>query len=75
VVTYLWGHRMNARIRISKDLFRVHGKEIEGILRRAVRHALLDHKRAGNPVASWKDGKVVLIQPEDIPVEDPLDDN
>ena len=44
-------------------------------LRQAVREALLNHKRAGNPVASWKDGKVVLIQPEDIPVEDPLDDN
>jgi hypothetical protein len=38
----------------------------------AVREALLEHKRAGNPVAVWRDGQVVLIQPEDIPVEDPL---
>lgn len=53
----------------------VHGKEVEEILRRAVQHALLMHKRAGNPIASWQDGKVVIIQPEDIAVEDPLDKN
>ena len=35
---------------------------------RAVREALLDHKRAGNPIAGWKDGKVVLIPPEQIEV-------
>jgi hypothetical protein len=28
----------------------------------------LDHKRVGNPVAAMKDGKVVIIQPEDIEV-------
>jgi hypothetical protein len=37
-------------------------------LRQAVREALLDHKRAGNPVAIWKDGRVEWVQPEDIPV-------
>ena len=37
-------------------------------LRRAVEEALLDHKRAGNPVAIWKDGHVEWVQPEDIPV-------
>lgn len=26
----------------------------------------LEHKRVGNPVAAMKDGKVVIIQPEDI---------
>jgi hypothetical protein len=39
-------------------------------LRDSVRDALLDHKRAGNPVAIWKDGGVVWVQPEDIPVAD-----
>ena len=48
------------------------GKEVEAILQRAVQEALLMHKRAGNPIASWQDGKVVIIQPEDIPIEDPL---
>ena len=38
-------------------------------LRDAVRDALLDHKRAGNPVAIWKDGRVEWVQPEDIPVQ------
>jgi hypothetical protein len=42
---------------------------IEGALVRAVRNALLHHKRAGNPVAAWRDGRVVWIAPEDIPVE------
>lgn len=33
----------------------------------AVQEALLEHKRAGNPVAVWREGRVVWIQPEDIP--------
>lgn len=37
-------------------------------MREAVREALARHKLAGNPVAAWKDGRVVWIQPEDIPV-------
>jgi hypothetical protein len=35
----------------------------------AVQEALLDHKRAGNPVAVWQNGRVEWIQPEDIPVD------
>ncbi|HMJ25099.1 MAG TPA: hypothetical protein VK475_04700 [Pyrinomonadaceae bacterium] len=42
------------------------GKEIEEVLQRAVRHALLMHKRLGNPIATWKDGKVVIVPPEEI---------
>ena len=34
----------------------------------AVREALLDHKRAGNPVRIWRDGKVVIVPPEEIRV-------
>jgi hypothetical protein len=41
---------------------------IERALRRAVQAALLRHKQAGNPVAVWRDGKVVWIAPEDITV-------
>ena len=43
-------------------------KLIEKVLGKAVREALLQHKRAGNPVAEWRDGKVVWVQPEDIDV-------
>lgn len=34
----------------------------------AVRAALREHKRAGNHVAVWQDGHVVLIPPEQIKV-------
>jgi hypothetical protein len=40
--------------------------EIERILRQAVEHELSIHKRLGNPVAAWRDGKVVIIPPEEI---------
>ncbi len=39
-------------------------------MREATREALRDHKRAGNPVAVWRDERVEWIQPEDIPVDD-----
>ena len=42
---------------------------IQEALTRAVRDALLRHKQAGNPVAEWRDGRVVWVAPEDIPVE------
>jgi len=31
-----------------------------------VSHALEQHRRAGNPVAVWRDGEVVWIDPENI---------
>lgn len=36
-------------------------------LRQGVREALRQHKIAGNPVAVWRNGRVVWIRPEDIP--------
>jgi len=44
-------------------------KSIEHAMRRAVRHALLTHKRAGNTVAAWKDGRVVLVAAEKIAID------
>ncbi|HJR06685.1 MAG TPA: hypothetical protein VJ842_05465 [Pyrinomonadaceae bacterium] len=44
-------------------------KSIEHAMRRAVEQALLTHKRAGNTVAAWKDGRVVLVHAENIQVE------
>ena len=44
-------------------------RSIEHAMRRAVEHALLTHKRAGNTVAAWRDGRVVLVAAEKIPVE------
>jgi hypothetical protein len=61
---------MNPRRELPDDLFIAYGEEIEQVLRRAVHQALRMHKRAGNPVAGWKDGKVVIIPAEEIPVDD-----
>lgn len=41
---------------------------IERAVQRAVQEALRMHKRAGNPVAVWRDGQVVWLAPEEIPV-------
>jgi hypothetical protein len=38
-------------------------------LRQAVREALLNHKRAGNPVAVWQNERVVWVPAEQIPVD------
>ncbi|HET6890284.1 MAG TPA: hypothetical protein VFH31_04220 [Pyrinomonadaceae bacterium] len=56
------------QLTLTSNVFATHAKEIEKILQRAVNHALLIHKRLGNPIATWKDGKVVIIPPEEIVV-------
>lgn len=35
-------------------------------IQKAVVDAVLDHKRAGNPIVGWQNGRVVWIEPEDI---------
>ena len=52
----------------------VQGKPIEDVLRRAVRRALLEHKRAGNTIAAWENGRVVLIPATDISIEETDDE-
>ncbi|HSK72101.1 MAG TPA: hypothetical protein VK892_10430 [Pyrinomonadaceae bacterium] len=37
-------------------------KQITETLQRAVRETVEIHKRAGNPLATWKDGKAVWIE-------------
>lgn len=54
--------------KIPNDFFITEGKVVEEILRKAVKNALLLHKKANNPVAIWKDGKVLILSPEDIKV-------
>jgi hypothetical protein len=56
------------KIDIEKE-FR-EGTRIDAALKRAVRRALLEHKRAGNPVAVWRDGKLQIVSPEDIRVDE-----
>jgi len=48
--------------------------DIERILAEAqlaVREALAEHRRAGNPVAVWRNGRVEWIPPEEIPIDPP----
>ena len=40
---------------------------IERALRAAVRDALERHRRDGDPVAVWRAGRVVWLQPDEIP--------
>ena len=47
--------------------------DLPGILdamRQAVREALLQHKRAGNPIAVWLEGAVAWIPAEEIVIDD-----
>ena len=43
--------------------------EVDKSLGNAVRDALREHKRKGQSVVVWQDGKIVTLAPEDIPVE------
>jgi hypothetical protein len=39
---------------------------VTAALGRAAREAVLKHAQAGQPVATWKDGKVVWLQPDEV---------
>ncbi len=46
------------------------GSAIDEALKEAARDARRLHKALGNPMATWADGRVVWVQPEDIRVDD-----
>lgn len=45
------------------------GSPIDKALKKAVQEALVRHKQAGNPIVVWRDGKIVWLKPEEIPVQ------
>jgi hypothetical protein len=53
-----------------KELFE-DGRAIDEALKEGARDARRLHKAFGNPMATWQDGQVVWIQPEDIVVDTP----
>jgi hypothetical protein len=53
---------------LTNDYFAANAIEIGKVFQRAVNDALRMHKRLGNPIAAWRDGKVVIIPPEEINV-------
>lgn len=63
---------MNGEIRLTDRFFLDYGEAIETVLQRGVNHALLMHKRLGNPIATWEDGRVVIIPPEKIVISSDL---
>jgi hypothetical protein len=47
------------------------GTAVDDALDEAVGDAILFHKRMGYPIVVWVDGKVVWLQPDEIPVSPP----
>lgn len=52
----------------GQDLFVRYSDEISKACERAVREALIKHKEAGNSVAVSRDGKVVILQADEIEI-------
>jgi hypothetical protein len=48
---------------------RFQSEEIDLVVQEAVRRALAEHKRKRNSVVIWREGRVVLLSPEQIPVQ------
>lgn len=44
------------------------GATLDAAMRQGVREALLRHKKLGESIAVWKDGKVAIVPPEEIEV-------
>ena len=49
--------------------------EIDCALDAGIHEVLLKHKQAGNTIATWQDGKVVLVAPEDIVLPPDLEED
>ncbi len=65
---------MKERITFSRVNFVEQAEALERIMQAAVRETLSMHKRMGNSIAVWKDGKVVIVPPEEIVIPpEPLD--
>ena len=58
------------KLKRDADLFDRYSDEINAAYRRAVREALLRHKRAGNRVAVEREGELVLLSPDEIAVDE-----
>jgi hypothetical protein len=43
-------------------------REIEAAAQRAVRRALIEHKRAGNPVVFWENGQIRWVPADQIEI-------
>lgn len=46
-------------------------KAAEAAIQASVRDTLLEHKRAGLPVVTWQDGRVIWVPADEIVVDEP----
>ena len=53
----------------DENLFEKYRDEITPAYQRAVREALLRHKKAGNSVAVSENGKIVILQADEIDLD------
>lgn len=54
---------------IQKDVHRIfvdEGRIVDEALKEGVRDAMIRHKKDGLPVVIYRDGKTVLLKPEDL---------
>ena len=56
---------------IPEKLFVTHSEGADKAFSEAVRQELLKRKKLGLSTSAWRDGKVVIIQPEQIPEIEP----
>lgn len=63
---------MKEEVTFTRVNFVEQAEAIERILQSAVQQTLSIHKRLGHPISICKDGKVVIVPPEDIVVSPEL---
>ena len=62
---------METNKRVKKDktnLFITHSEEINKAYERAVRDALVKHKKDGNSIVVSRNGEIVTLKPEEIEI-------
>jgi hypothetical protein len=62
---------MIAKRKYTADELRQQADALTAACQEAVREALLFHKRNGNSIAVWRDGRVVTVPPEEIVIDEP----
>ena len=63
---------MKEKITFSRINFAEQAEAIERILQAGVQQALSIHTHLGNSIAVWKDGKLVIVPPEEIVISPEL---
>jgi len=63
--------RVNKNARLASNAANTFdGDAIDDALNQAALDAVLEHKKAGRPLAVWQDDKTVWVRPEDVKVRE-----